>query len=109
MEIQPEGPVAIINVFTVQPEDQQKLLDLITTFSRQIASKWPGFISARFHAGLDKTRVTGVIYWESVDTCRALMQSPDSQPFLANCDPLIKHTDSHFYTVVENVLPRGGS
>lgn len=104
MQNQPAGSVAIINMFTVQPDDQEKLLDIVTTYSREVACKWPGFISARFHASLDKTRVTSVVYWESQEACRAFIQSPSSQPFLARCEPLIQQTASHFYTVVESVL-----
>lgn len=103
MDNQPDGPVAIINVFTVQPEGQQELLDIIADYSRRVASKWPGFISARFHAGLEKTRVTSVIYWESQKACQDFIQSPSSRPFLERCAPLIQHTDSHFYTVVADV------
>lgn len=103
MKDQPKGPVAIINVFTVQPENQQKLLDIITAYSRQVASKWPGFISARFHAGLEKTRVASVIYWESQEACLAFIRSPDTRPFMEQHQPLIQHTDSHFYTVAADV------
>lgn len=105
MNNQPKGPVAIINVFTVEPENQEKLLGIITSYSKNAASKWPGFISARFHAGIEKTRVTGVVYWESKEACLAFVQSPETRPFLDECWPLITHTDSNYYTVAEEVLP----
>jgi|SRR3954465_15543782 len=104
MDHQPKGSVAIINVFTVQPEHQQNLLEIITMYSQQVASTWPGFISARFHAGLDKTRVTSVIYWESQEACRAFVMSPETRPFLDRCQPLIQSTDSHFYSVIADVM-----
>lgn len=103
MDQQPKGPVAIINTFTVQPEHQQKLLDIVTSYSQLVASKWPGFISARFHAAIDKTRVVSVVYWESQEACLAFIQSPTTRPFLDQCEPLIQQTDSHFYTVIADV------
>lgn len=105
MDDQTKGMVAIINVFTVQPENQQKLLNMITSFSERTASKCPGFISARFHAGLEGTRVTGIIYWQSQEACNNLWQTPEWRPFLEEHSPLFQHLDSHFYTVVADVLP----
>jgi heme-degrading monooxygenase HmoA len=105
MDSQPKGPVAIINVFTVEPEHQQELLNTITSYSKGVASKWPGFISARFHAGLEKTRVIGVIYWESQEACLAFIQASENQPFFQQCTSLAQHIDSHFYTVVTDVSP----
>lgn len=104
MDQQLKGPVAIINVFTVQPEHQQELMNIITTYSQEVASTKPGFISARFHAALDKTRVTSVIYWETQMACQTFIQSPETRPFLEQCEPLIQGTDSHFYMVVADVL-----
>lgn len=104
MNQQLKGPVAIINTFTVLPEHQQELLDIITDYSQRVASTKPGFISARFHAALDKTRVTSVIYWESREDCQSFIQAPEAQPFLQRCAPFIQATDSHFYTIVADVL-----
>ncbi len=109
MDIQPGGPVGIINVFTVAAEHQQELLAMITAYSKDVASAYPGFISARFHASLDGERVLGVVYWESQAACIAFVKSPDNQPFLQRCEALAQSVDSHFYSIIADVLPTGAA
>ena len=50
--------VTLINVFTVAPEDQQRLVDVLVDATQTVMRKQPGFISANIHRSLDGTRVT---------------------------------------------------
>lgn len=59
-----EGVVTQINVFTVSPENQQALIDLLEEAAR-FASQIPGWVSASIHKSLDGTRV--VNYAQSKD------------------------------------------
>jgi antibiotic biosynthesis monooxygenase (ABM) superfamily enzyme len=59
-----DGVVTQINVFTVQPERQQELIDLLSE-AAEFASSVPGWISASVHRSLDGTRV--VNYAQSKD------------------------------------------
>jgi antibiotic biosynthesis monooxygenase (ABM) superfamily enzyme len=59
-----DGVVTQINVFTVQPERQQELIDLLSE-AAVFASGVPGWISASVHRSLDGTRV--VNYAQSKD------------------------------------------
>ena len=59
-----DGVVTQINVFTVQPERQQELIDLLSE-AAVFASSVPGSISASVHRSLDGTRV--VNYAQSKD------------------------------------------
>jgi antibiotic biosynthesis monooxygenase (ABM) superfamily enzyme len=56
--------VTQINVFTVEPERQQELIDLLSE-AAVFASSLPGWISASVHRSLDGTRV--VNYAQSKD------------------------------------------
>jgi hypothetical protein len=38
--------VTLINVFTVAPEDQQRLVDLLVEATGQVMSKQPGYLAA---------------------------------------------------------------
>jgi antibiotic biosynthesis monooxygenase (ABM) superfamily enzyme len=59
-----DGVVTQINVFTVQPERQQQLIDLLSE-AAVFATSVPGWISASVHRSLDGTRV--VNYAQSKD------------------------------------------
>ena len=50
--------VTLINVFTVAPEDQQRLLDLLVEATESVMNGLPGFVSANRHKSLDGTKVT---------------------------------------------------
>jgi antibiotic biosynthesis monooxygenase (ABM) superfamily enzyme len=50
--------VTLINVFTVAPENQQRLVDVLVDATQTVMRKQPGFISANIHRSFDGTRVT---------------------------------------------------
>ena len=50
--------VTLINVFTVEPANQERLLDLLVRATEISVRHAPGFISASLHRGLDGTKVT---------------------------------------------------
>jgi len=50
--------VTLINVFTVEPANQERLLDLLARATETSVRHAPGFISASLHRGLDGTKVT---------------------------------------------------
>jgi antibiotic biosynthesis monooxygenase (ABM) superfamily enzyme len=63
-----DGVVTQINVFTVPPDRQQELIELLSE-AAVFASSVPGWISASVHRSLDGTRV--VNYAQSKDLERA--------------------------------------
>jgi hypothetical protein len=56
--------VTLINVFTVAPEDQQHLVDVLVDATQAVMRHQQGFISANIHRSLDGTelRHRGVLY-----------------------------------------------
>lgn len=101
---EPGRPVTLINVFAVEPEKQQVLLDLLAHFSETIVSTSPGFISATFHASFDGTRVTNVAQWESREAFLAMFKSPEAQAHIAKCRETATHQEHNFYTVASSFL-----
>jgi len=77
-----DTPVTLINVFTVAPEDQQRLLDLLARATETSVRHAPGFVSATLHRGLDGTRVTMVAYWRSAEDYEAMRKDPAPLPYL---------------------------
>src|SRR5690349_12976258 len=43
-----------ITVFTVEPENQQQLVDLLVRAAKEVIQNRPGFISINIHKSLDK-------------------------------------------------------
>jgi len=68
----------LINVFTVEPDNQQPLVDLLTHAAEAVMSKQPGFQSARIHRSLDGTRVAVYAQWRSREDFEALADNPDA-------------------------------
>jgi len=60
-----ENPFCTVMVcFTVDPDYQQELLDLIMSACEVIGAK-PGFISVSFHVNTDGTQIICYLQWKS--------------------------------------------
>jgi quinol monooxygenase YgiN len=94
--------VTLINVFTVEPENQQRLVDMLTEASEKTMKKLPGFVSANIHKSLDGVRVTNYAQWRSREDFEAMLQNPEA---LTHMKPImeIAKFDAHLYDVVEVV------
>ena len=77
-----EKAVTLINVFTVAPERQQQLIDLLTRATERSVRNAPGFISARLHRSLDGTKVTMYAQWRSDEDYQAMRKDPAPLPYL---------------------------
>src|SRR5262245_76102 len=90
--------ITIVNVFTVQPENQQRLLDLLASATEEEICKLPGFVSASFHRSVDGTRVVNYAQWESREAWEAIFQRPEARKHV---DEALKlgEADYHIYEV----------
>ena len=61
------GLVTAINVFTVDPSNQQELLDLLARATDTSVRGAPGFVSAALHRSVDGTRVAMYAQWKSAE------------------------------------------
>jgi len=77
------GPIVLVNVFTVAPEDAQRLLEVWAddaAFMRQ----QPGFISTQLHRGTaGSSTFVNVAEWESAAALGEAFGSPGFQARLA--------------------------
>jgi len=74
--------VVLVNVFTVEPENQQKLVDLLKAGTGEFFSKAPGFISSRILSGKNGTRVINYSQWKSAEEVAAFRQDPYFGPYV---------------------------
>jgi heme-degrading monooxygenase HmoA len=74
------GVVALINVFTVEPANQQRLIELPHSRHRRPVNRAPGFIT--LHRSIDGTKVTVYAQWRSAEDYEAMRQDRGPLPYL---------------------------
>lgn len=87
--------MTLINVFTVSPDKQDELADLLARATEETMRHLPGFISASIHRSLDGTKVINYTQWRSQADFSALQQNPKARPHmeaaaaLATFEPIV--------------------
>jgi heme-degrading monooxygenase HmoA len=85
----------LINVFAVEPEDQEKLIQLLEEGTETLFSKQPGYISASFHKSKDGRRVVNYGQWRSPKDIEAFRIKPEIGEYLKRVKSL-----AQFETIV---------
>ena len=103
--ISPENQyLTLINVFTVDQSNQQKLIDLLTLATEETVSRVDGFISASLHRSLDGEKVTMYAQWRSVEVYMAMRKDPNASPYLDQALSFATF-DPGMYEVVKTFQP----
>jgi quinol monooxygenase YgiN len=76
------GVMTLINVFTVDPENQQRLVAVLKEGTEALMSKRAGYISVSIHVSKDGRRVINYSQWRSVKDIEAMRQHPDVGPYM---------------------------
>src|SRR5258708_11910920 len=98
--------VTLINVFTVEPSDQQRLIDLLTRATDGLVDHAPGFLSSTLHRSIDGTKVTMYAQWRSAEDYQAMRQDPRPLPFLQEALTFARF-EPGMYEIVRAFLPAG--
>jgi quinol monooxygenase YgiN len=93
--------VTLINVFTVKPANQQRLLNLLTHATEASVRHSLGFISSSLHRSLDGTKVVMYAQWRSVEDYQAMRENPTPLPYLQEALTIAKF-EHGIYEVVES-------
>ena len=101
-----DSMVALINVFTVEPANQQRLVDLLTRATEGSVNRAPGFISSTLHRSIDGTKVTMYAQWRSAQDYQAMRQDPGPLPFLEEA-LTIATLEPGIYEIVQTFRPAG--
>jgi quinol monooxygenase YgiN len=96
--------LTLINVFTVEPVNQQKLVDLLTLATKSTVQNITGFISSSLHRSLDGTKVTMYAQWKSIEDYQMMRNNSGASPYLQQALEFAKF-DPGMYEVVETFLP----
>ena len=98
--------MTLINVFTVEPANQRRLVELLTEATEVSVRRAPGFVSASLHRSTDGTKVTVYAQWRNIDDYQAMRQDPDPLPFLQEALMIAKF-EPGVYEVVRTFTPAG--
>jgi quinol monooxygenase YgiN len=92
--------LTVINVFTVSPKNQGRLIELLTRATESTVRHVPGFISATLHQSLDGAKVTMYAKWRSWDDYQRMRESAAASPFLTEA-LTFSSFEPGFYRVVK--------
>ena len=90
--------VTLINVFTVEPETQQQMVDLLVEATETVINRLPGFVSANIHKSLDGTRVANYAQWRSREDFEAMLANPEAAAHMRAAAQIARF-DAHLYEV----------
>jgi quinol monooxygenase YgiN len=96
--------LTLINVFTVETENQQKLVDLLILATKNTVRNIEGFISSSLHKSLDGTKVTMYAQWKSIEDYQNMRNNSTASPYLEEALKIAKF-EMGMYEVVETFLP----
>jgi len=99
-----DRPMTVINVFSVAPTQQERLVELLTQATESSIRHVPGFVSAALHRSLDGSKVTMYAQWATPEDYERMRARPDTSPFLAEALAIARF-DSGFYEVVRVFAP----
>ena len=91
--------VTLINVFTVAPEDQQRLVDVLVEATQAVMRKQPGFVSANIHKSLDGTRVANYAQWRSKEAFEAMLRDREAAEHMGEAARIAERFEPHLYEV----------
>ena len=91
--------VTLINVFTVEPANQERLVEILTEATEQVTRTLPGYVSANIHRSTDGTRVTNYAQWRSQADLDAIYTNPAFAPHMQECAKIATY-DAHVYEII---------
>ena len=93
--------VTLINVFTVLPEKQKALVELLVRATEETMQHLPGFISANIHSSLDGTKVTNYAQWRSAADFEGMLKNPVAIPHMKASAALAIKFEPTLYQVAD--------
>src|SRR5260370_9041893 len=104
MKISDAKLVTLINVFTVEPANQQRLVDLLAHVTVDSVRHAPGFVSATLLRSFDGTKVTMYAQWRTIEDYQAMRNNQASRDYLQEA-LAISRFEPGMYEIAEYYLP----
>ena len=94
------SPLILINVFNVAPENQQRLVELLTKATDESVKFIEGFISSTLHKSIDGAKVTMYAQWRSREDYENMRKNTGASPYLEEALQFAKF-DMGMYEIVK--------
>ncbi len=91
--------VPLINVFTVGPGHQQRLVDVLVEATEAVMSKQPGLVSANIHRSFDGTRVANYAQWWSREAFETMLRNQETAEHMGEAARIAEGFEPHIYEV----------
>ena len=82
--------MTLVNVFTVEPENQQRLVELLKQGTESFFSRQPGFISSSVHASREGRRAINYSQWKSAADIENFRKDPRFAPYVQSLAALAR-------------------
>ena len=90
--------VTLVNVFTVRPEDQQRLVDVLAE-AATIMKTIHGYVSSNLHKSLDGTKVVNYVQWRRREDFEAMLENPEAAPHMQEAAGIAEKYEPDLYEV----------
>jgi quinol monooxygenase YgiN len=95
--------VTFVNVFDVEPDRQQELVDLLTSGAEEVIRHRPGFVSLTLLASRDGRRVVNVGRWAGAEDAAATHADPRAADYAARAAAIATSAAPGLYDVVADL------
>jgi len=85
-----DGITTLVNLFTVEPDGQAKVLALLQDGTENIFAGMAGWISTTLHKSRDGRRIVVYSQWRDAASIEAFRSDPRIKPYLAQFGELAK-------------------
>lgn len=92
--------ITLINVYEVEPERQDELVELLSQATERVMRRRPGFISVSVHKSLDGSRVANYAQWTTRENFAAMLADPEAQAEMRKLAEASKSVAPSIYRVV---------
>lgn len=101
------GLVTFVNVFSVEPERAEELVEVLSRATEEVIRHLPGFVSANLHVSEDRRRVLNYAQWRRRADHEAMLKDPKSQVHLGEAAKVANSFDAAFYELRHSHVPGG--
>jgi quinol monooxygenase YgiN len=96
--------ITFINVFTVEPANQQRLVELLAHVTETSVRHAAGFVSSALHRSIDGTKVTMYAQWRTIEDYETMRKAPAPLPYLKEALTIARF-EPGMYEVIETYVP----
>ncbi len=95
------GYVVLINTFTVEPDQADDLLAVLSRATEETMRHMPGFVSANLHVSRDKRHIANYAQWRRQSDIEAMMTNPDAGVHMREAAAIASSFEPIYYNLRE--------